>query len=450
MNARSVTLFWCLAGLALFVGCGGSPTTITLPSTTGLIGAPLSPANGYTLTTANGSIVTLNTSLIPTAHGASAGYDASAVAQAPAPTWGTVPGVLSVRLASALTLALPSRAAAELVALRLVLKLPPAQLDAIVAAHAPVLAITHADGTVVRIVVAGTFDASAQTVTVDVTAALLQNATAVALSVVTDNPTYTEPPHGPRYWTGTGWSTTGTIDPTKRTLVLLHGIFSSVETAFPCAGQILSAGGYAQGLGYDYDWTEPPRVEGPIIERFLNGLAAQGLGSFDLEAHSYGTLITLYALPALSARVGHVVLLGGPLALRGSPLASSDLMATVLGIIAAIYFENPSLIYHAFETGMVASLEPNSPQLQTIERDLARLPSPPPLIEVAGTKEYAEEGYFPFSLYVDLPWDGVVERIAAAETDLPNATATSFPFVHTDLTCAAPQIIQYVGSRVRP
>jgi pimeloyl-ACP methyl ester carboxylesterase len=379
-------------------------------------------------------------------------YASQATGIAPAPTWGVVPGVVSVAFTAPPVTALPPTASADANALRIVLHIPAAQLSAAVAAHAPIVAVHHTDGTTTPFVVAGTFDASAATVAIDLPMSLLLNATQVDAFVATDAPATTPAasPYGPRYWNGTSWSQTGTIDPTKRTLVFIHGIFSSVETAFPCAATILAAGGYQQGVGFDYDWTQPPATEGPLFQTYLQQLQTAKLTSFDIEAHSYGTLITLDALPAVASAVPHVVLLGGPLPLEGTPIASSYLMTPILGILAAAYLENPSAIYDAFESGMVASLEPSSPSMQQILAGLDHMSASPRIIEVAGTKEYDAEGYLPVSLYVTLPWDGVVEQIAANETDIPNATAAAYPFVHTDLPCASPQIIQYVGGKVQP
>ena len=448
-GVRFAAGLWFFTLLIAFGACSSSVNTQPIAPGVGA-GAPES---GYTttLSLSGGNTVSLNTTVVPTSAITSTTYASQATGTPPAPGWGVVPGVVSVVFGAPPVTALPLKASADANALRIVLHVPTAELPAVLAAHAPIVAIHHTDGTTSPFVVAGTFDGSAATVTIDLAAGMLVNAMQVDAFVATNAPapTYTEAPSGPRYWNGTAWSQTGTIDPTKRTLVFIHGIFSSVETAFPCAATILAAGGYQQGVGFDYDWTQPPSTEGPLFQAYLQRLQAAKLTSFDLEAHSYGTLIALYALPAVASSVPHVVLLGGPLPLEGTPIASSYLMTPILGILAAVYLQNPSLIYDAFASGMVDSLEPKSPSMQYILAGLEQMRASPRMIQVAGTKEYDAESYLPVSLYVTLPWDGVVEKIAADDTNIPNGTPASYPFVHTDLPCASPQIIQYVGGLVQ-
>jgi pimeloyl-ACP methyl ester carboxylesterase len=133
-----------------------------------------------------------------------------------------------------------------------------------------------------------------------------------------------EPPPGGRVlkavFAGAGFWTpapTATIDPAKHTLLLLHGVGSSVEEAFPgtteppIASRIMSEGSYDQVIGFDYDWTQPPSVVATQLVDFVNSLNLKE--PLDVVAHSYGSIIALAAIPDFNIRVDNLVTLGGPL-----------------------------------------------------------------------------------------------------------------------------------------
>jgi len=139
---------------------------------------------------------------------------------------------------------------------------------------------------------------------------------------------------GARVWNGTSWDPgTAGFDPTLKTLVLVHGMFSSVENAFGDASAvnaIKEKGGYQQVLGFDYDWTQGIDTSGNQLERFLYLLYEDGLKSVDIEAHSEGVSVALsaacqdYFLP-----IGNLVMLGGPI--MGTPLAAKGVDVQLAG-----------------------------------------------------------------------------------------------------------------------
>jgi len=101
-----------------------------------------------------------------------------------------------------------------------------------------------------------------------------------------------------------------TVDPTKRnrrdgTRDLLVGPRARFRASRRYQRRRLPAGGRDR-LRLD----ATAATEAPFVSNFVNSLP---LSNVDLEAHSYGTVVTLAALPQVKKTVGHVVLLGGPL-----------------------------------------------------------------------------------------------------------------------------------------
>ncbi len=426
----------------------------------GLISAsvPL-PLHGGALTLSDGSAVIVRKGTLSRGQTVTAVHDLTAVAPAPNAAWLSIPGTLTVRFQYPLIAALvpptppphrhPPSPARLPTAVRLAIPYTPA--SGYHAVQTVIVTAGYPNGTTRRFGLPGRLDAAHGRIETDVPSALAGGATSLQLSLAADAPGYVLPSPGPRYWTGTQWSSSGTIDPNKRTLVFVHGIFSSVESAFPCAQQILDAGGYQQGVGLDYNWTDPPQVEGPVLAAFLNSLAKAGLTSFDIEAHSYGSVVTYAALPSVHATMPHVVTLGGPLPLEGTPLAEGPLLRLVLVALADVFVGPPSLIDHAYASGMVASMATDSSELQAIEIGVRGMKAKPEFIQVAGTSEYPDEAYlYPILyFYITYPWDGIVEQIAATSTDIPGALPKSFPLEHTQLECT-PAVIDYVGAQVHP
>ncbi len=445
-------LFCCAVSLA---ACGGSGGVNIPPNAAPTQAPPLSllPVNNAaTSSLATGASVTVDTSLFPPTQ-VSVAHDPAALETPAAPQWGVASGVLSVTFAQPFAAASPSsRQDSATTAMVLSMPFQAAQSTAIASADAPTVAISYADGSVERVLLQGTIDTNADTVTVSVPKAILGNATGIKLYLSTDGASTPVIQTGPRYWNGSSWSTTGSIKPGLKTLVLIHGVFSSVETAFPCAGSIGTAGGYQQILGFDYNWTQPPQTEGPLFASFLNTILGSGVASIDVEGHSYGTLITLQAVPSVAKSVKNVVLLDGPLPFEGTPLAKSWLMRTILGIVAKYTIGTPSEIDAAFKSGMVASTGTNSPELISIQSAISAIPYPKPnFFATGGTVEYPEEAYFYPVLYwyITYPWDGVVETIASLSKDIPSLTGQTFPLQHTQIECS-PSVIQWVGQNVNP
>jgi len=301
--------------------------------------------------------------------------------------WAIVPGELTVAFTAGTHRPprLPVRTYTPQTApsgLLLRMRYPAAYAAAVERARAPLVTFTDDHGTH-RIVLDGTFDAATHTVTVVVPRPMFDHTTSVRLALGTDAYSATAPlATGGRWWNDAAgtWSTQPLpLDPSRRTLVMVHGIFSTVESAFPCAHDYdVSAGGgpgaYAQIVGFDYDYTQPPSEAGPLLARFITQL---GLRDYDIEAHSYGTLVTLAALSHLVVLPQRAILLGGPLPLRGSPLVQSAWLRDILLTLAAVTLATPAEVDRALDSGMVASLAPDSAELQQLRDGVAVLAAPP-------------------------------------------------------------------------
>lgn len=126
----------------------------------------------------------------------------------------------------------------------------------------------------------------------------------------------------------------GALDPNGRTLVLVHGMASSVDNAWGASAAAIKAEGkYDQVVGFNYDWTQPINDSGDQLSAFLERLAIAGVTSVDIEAHSEGGPVSLSgaAMNAVSdhpIEVNNMVLLGSPI--MGTPAAAEGLAAATL------------------------------------------------------------------------------------------------------------------------
>src|SRR5262249_33083292 len=144
----------------------------------------------------------------------------------------------------------------------------------------------------------------------------------------------------------------GGFCPSDRTLVMIHGIFSSPQDAFGALAAPKAfhdpntnpAGPYVTVVGIEYDFTAfilPDLANGvaDVLNQIFDG-SCTASAEFDIEAHSKGTLVALAALdhmtPTTISKLKHIVLVGGPL--DGTPAAIS------LGEVASYYVNQVSRI----------------------------------------------------------------------------------------------------------
>jgi uncharacterized repeat protein (TIGR03803 family) len=157
----------------------------------------------------------------------------------------------------------------------------------------------------------------------------------------------------------------------KRVVVLVHGMLSCAEDAFPAmATSFLSTGSYDFVLGFDYDWTQSLTVSGNNLATFLNELVqSENVGSIDIVAHSEGVPVSLYGVSQSvePKMVKNFVGLAGPI--LGTPVAS-DYAAQLL-----IYYVGPTTpavcpASAQFSSYSFAALR-NAPWLQDLQRNSA-------------------------------------------------------------------------------
>ncbi|MCU1349994.1 MAG: hypothetical protein JWO56_3024 [Acidobacteria bacterium] len=315
---------------------------------------------------------------------------------------------------------------------------------------------------------------------------IMQRTESIAAASATLSPEITFIPparFGPRIWNGFEWlAFPQGYDPTKKTLVLIHGIFSSVEAAFgPCLGEIQAQGGYQQVLGFNYDWTQRIAVGGQKFADFLNQLdpftllvssTGSGTGTvsmsppgteIDLEAHSYGTLNALYAVSLANIKINNLILEGAPL--QGSPIGAwldhTPLLVPraefLMSVLANMDIPKDALFTNldfqdVLNSGMWMDLRPGNPLLNGISRNALAMHRDTNYIKIAGTKSFMPpllDAYF-----FDEADDGLMTSSSEADSGFNRAGLPGPAFFvyeqHDKLECNADVIRQVAAARTVP
>ncbi|MGA2173121.1 MAG: hypothetical protein ABSG82_08985 [Sedimentisphaerales bacterium] len=182
--------------------------------------------------------------------------------------------------------------------------------------------------------------------TASLPAALFENSKAVRFSLAKLRPAVELQPlptPGATIWntSASNWvDGTPDFDCSKKTLVVVHGMASQVQEAFPgdTVQKIMAAGGYQQVVGFNYNWTQGITNSGQQLAAFLGSLktACPDI-QVDIEAHSEGVPVALSAAcQTTNMPIGHIVMLGGPI--MGTPAASlgASLQLQLMGASGAL------------------------------------------------------------------------------------------------------------------
>ena len=236
----------------------------------------------------------------------------------------------------------------------------------------------------------------------------------------------------------------------SRILVVVHGIFSSPQAAF---GQASGAAAcslahtaassdscqpslriYDAVLGINYQWWMDVDTCARSLATILNNLFANCSynGTFDIEAHSKGTTVTLASTASMSdsvrSRLKHIVLVAGPI--DGTPAADQVTSLLTYGLnqaaglgdatsaIASILMPlNPSDMY-----GSLGELGLNSPVIMDSQATaLSSVPSAE-FILAGGNDPHLLPTFLDQEIFGGEPNDGVIPVRSALPTDsyLPN------------------------------
>jgi uncharacterized repeat protein (TIGR03803 family) len=139
---------------------------------------------------------------------------------------------------------------------------------------------------------------------------------------------------GPNSQGNTDWLPYSTCPPGKN-VVLVHGMISSVQSAFKVgdALSIKSRGKYDNVLGFNYDWLRSVSNNGSELAQFLEKLSCSS--ELDVEAHSEGVAVSMFAIAHSEATVRRFVSLAGPI--MGTPVADdSRMLGTFLLLVNAL------------------------------------------------------------------------------------------------------------------
>jgi pimeloyl-ACP methyl ester carboxylesterase len=355
--------------------------------------------------------------------------------------------------------------------LQLVLNLGPIPITGISgsAPLADVVDLTEGD---VFLGVPGSFDLVSGVGQFSVPSTALGNAKTIVVGQTNFNPIRFVPPprYGGRIWNPTlgQWlDYPQGFDRTKKTLILEHGVNSSVEGAFgPCVSEIMAAGNYEQVVGFNYDWTQSAQQAGQSLATFLTALHAAGLTQADIQAHSFGTITALAAMSQPGLNIPHVVLEGGPL--TGTPIADHPGFVTVLGYglilldggslsVPQLFALAGSTLGDFLSSGALADLTPGSSTLPIIRQNAVNAHPETSFIKVvgqeclsfpAGVPKFAQR-YIYGALNTISPNvnDCLIPGPSAAGNGLPGPTALYFDQQHHKLECD-PSVIYAVGLAV--
>ena len=269
---------------------------------------------------------------------------------------------------------------------------------------------------------------------------------------------------GGKFWDGSSWHPfpTNGLPPgwnrNLKTLCLVHGVNSSIEDAFRCVNAIKMAGGYAQVVGFDYQWPQDLDTSGQQLAGFINSISWQrpgGLTKIDLEGHSEGGAVVVSAGSKITSpglRIDNIVTLGG--AEMGTPLANSapskvTFLLMTNPFTAPLPFFPGTTLGSLLNTPAFRDLQLNSPALramvmaynQNSARDCTSILPVAGNVPMPGTEIL-------WPIFHPERYDGIIgenEALLLGSSLNHVQQGRSFAHYHTALECAG-DVVSWVGS----
>lgn len=299
--------------------------------------------------------------------------------------------------------------------------------------------------------------------------AAVVSATAAVVNWSTALPTPAPDYYGPRQWNpGTNrWSTWPQpgYNPATKTCVLIHGIASRVETAFPdgsnpmaaaacdpagktgAVSRIAAANGCQQVLGYNYIWLQTVNKSGTDFASFL---LSTGLKEVTVEAHSLGSVVSVAALgriPESQMKVTNLITLGGPH--LGTSFGEPGNALSLLAMLVPP--TSPVAVAAAMQSsiaGFAADMAPGNETLATNLRTFVDNHPDANVIAIGGGG--TELGPTVDQLiFGGKATDGIVDTASAicAGCPIPRLNSAVFPLKHTGLECSQ-DVIDFVSGKI--
>jgi uncharacterized protein (TIGR03437 family) len=341
---------------------------------------------------------------------------------------------------------------------------------------APMADLIDTTGTHNFIGIAGGLNAAGSAATFSIPATIANiagnaaSSIAVSLANLTTSAMAPSTTLGARTWNGTAFVPSLCPDLSQSSgnvLVLVHGMASSVEKAFPCCGNIEAAGGYGAVTGFDYNWQQGLNTSGSQLANYLKTLVTQcsGITHIDIEAHSEGVPVSLSAVgqssPQVQNLIQNLISLGGPI--MGTPAGTAgaggdQALQTVLQNVtpSSVAPFGPTTLSTVLNSVAFAELTTGSSTLAGIRQNVINATTSKTLnmkiIAVAGNVTGLPSlvsdslaPLFPFG------FDGVIGVDSALGTGsgLNISALPAFADSHTQLECGDPNVIQSIGSLVR-
>ena len=254
--------------------------------------------------------------------------------------------------------------------------------------------------------------------------------------------------------------------PGTRTLVVVHGMLSTVDKAFgESIAKIMAEGHYDQVVGFNYDWTQHINDSGDQLSAFLERLRIAGITSVDIEAHSEGGPVSLSGAARNSQsdhpiEIDHMVLLGSPI--MGTPAGWEGIAigTMLMGTAAALGHASAAVsLAELLQRGFAQDLASGSSILSGIRDDFATSRPNTDVYVAAGNNPWDSRAGTGMAIFTSPVFDVLNEphdSIVGVSSALANGWSLArlhrlgeFPVSHTQLESYLP-LIQAIAAEIAP